>query len=198
MFMGCVWLSVVPPSMYSLCRGTFYVERDVSEGIHLQLSICTCAQVWAGCACVLPVEVGRRETLHPCTDQHAVLWADPQLLACGSYPFFMLMRGSGGAAGPTSRNEEGPGDLGTEVVQDFRGVDQFQMAGGKPVTQHLEATEVAGLGVCVAGMAYHVAYLSLPTPEALDSGRGTQDLKGLCPGRTHRHGGGPCPPTGSD
>lgn len=157
-----------------------------------------CAQVWAGCACVLPVEVGRRETLHPCTDQHAVLWADPQLLACGSYPFFMLMRGSGGAAGPTSRNEEGPGDLGTEVVQDFRGVDQFQMAGGKPVTQHLEATEVVGLGVCVAGTAYHVAYLSLPTPEALDSGRGTQDLKGLCPRRTHRHGGGPCPPTGSD
>lgn len=102
------------------------------------------------------------ETLHPCTDQHVVLWMDHQPLACGGHPFFTLMRGFVVPAGPTLRNEEGPGDPGLEVVQDFSGVGQFQMAGGKPVTQHLEATEVAGPGVSVAGMAHHVAYLSLP------------------------------------
>lgn len=150
------------------------------------VSVC-CLQRW-----------GRREALHPCTDQHVLLRVDFQLLGRGGHLLLTLMRGSVVPVGPTLRNQEGPGDLGPEVVQDFRGIGQLQMADGEPFTQHLEATEVAGLGVCVAGMAYHVAYLSLPTPEALDSGRGTQDLKGLCPGRTHRHGGGPCPPTGSD
>lgn len=71
------------------------------------------------------------------------------------------MRGSVVPAGPTLRNGEGPGDPGPEVVQDFRGVDQFQMADGKPVTQHLEATEVAGPGVCVTGMAYDMTCLFL-------------------------------------
>lgn len=47
------------------------------------------------------------------------------------------MTGSVVPPGPTLRNEEGLGDQDPEVVQDFRGVDQFQMAGGRPVTQHL-------------------------------------------------------------
>lgn len=40
-------------------------------------------------------------------------------------------------AGPILRDEEGPEGQDPEVVQDFRGVDQFQVAGDKPVTQHL-------------------------------------------------------------
>lgn len=164
---------------------------------------CTCdcpfvprAQMLAGCACVLPVGVGRRETLHPCTDQHVLLWADHQLLACGGCLLVILMRGSVVPDGPTLRNREGPGDPGPEVVQDFRGVDQFQMADGKPVTQHLEATEVRGRG-CVCGRHGISHDISLPTPEAHDSGKGTRDLKGLYPGRTHRYMGGPCPLIGS-
>lgn len=110
---------------------------------------------------MLPVGVGRRETLHPCTDQQVLLWADHQLLACGGCLLITVMRGSLVPDSPTLRNGEGPGDPGPEVVQDFRGVGQFQMADGKPVTQYLEATEMAGLGVCVAGIAYHMTSLFL-------------------------------------
>lgn len=92
---------------------------------------------------------GRREALRPCTDQHVLLRVDYQLLGRGGHLLLTLMRGSVVPVGPTLRNQEGPGDLGPEVVQDFRGVGQLQMADGEPFTQYPTAgilgDEVAGL-----------------------------------------------------
>lgn len=137
---GCLLAACVEPGMLKgmclrarACACLYLVPRRKQD-----VSVC-CLQRW-----------GRREALRPCTDQHVLLRVDYQLLGRGGHLLLTLMRGSVVPVGPTLRNQEGPGDLGPEVVQDFRGVGQLQMADGEPFTQHLEATEVAGLGVCVA------------------------------------------------
>lgn len=139
---GCLSAACVKPGML---KGTcLRAHAPVTVCLYLvprrkqDVPVC-CLQRW-----------GRREALRPCTDQHVLLRADYQLLGRGGHLLFTLMRGSVVPVGPTLRNQEGPGDLGLEVVQDFRGVGQLQMADGEPVTQHLEATEVVGLGGCVA------------------------------------------------
>lgn len=128
-FMGYVWLC------RACAEGLYMLKEMCLRACAHNCSFVPRSQMWAGCACVLPIEAGVvGETLHPCTDQHVVLRTDHQPLACGGRPFFTLMRGSAVPAGPTLRNEEGPGDPGLEVIQDFSGVGQFQMAGGNPVT----------------------------------------------------------------
>lgn len=107
------------------------------------------------------------EMVRPCTDQHVLLWAEDQLPAGGGHLLFtlLLVTGSVVPTGPTLRHEEGPGDQDPEVVQDFRGVDQFQMAGGKPVTQHLGPRE-EGWAWCIPSQS-----------SGWGSGKGIHDLK---------------------
>ena len=81
-------------------------------------------------------------TADAATDQHVLLWVEHQLLAPRCHLFLTLplpAEGPVAAARALLRNGEGLGDQEPEVVRDFRGVGQLQVAGGHQLTQHLAA-----------------------------------------------------------